>query len=110
MGNRYIERIVKLVCRGRTMVGESVLDEPVAVEVKLYRSPDTDQCCCMVECPHNTGGHRQRCKASHQWTDKLGEGVLCPFAFDYPYVLKDIGWQMPEELREAVDAVMSGEE
>lgn len=111
MGNPYIERIVKVACRGRTLVGEPVLDKPVEVSVRLYRSPDTSECCCDVSgCPHNTGGHGQRCKASHPWTDKVGDGVLCPFAFDYPYALKSIGWKMPEELREAVEAVMLGKE
>lgn len=111
MGNPYIERIVKVKCYGRTMIGEPVLVESVEVDVRLYRSPNTDMCCCDVSgCPHNTGGHGQRCKASHPWTDKVGDGVLCPFAFDYPYVLASIGWKMPEELREVVEAVMLGKE
>jgi hypothetical protein len=107
MGNPYIERIVKVKCYGRTLIGKPALTEPVEVDVRLYRSPDTDTCCCDVNgCPHNTGGHGQRCKASHQGTDKVGDGVLCPFAFDYPYALKSIGWKMPEELHAAVEAVM----
>jgi hypothetical protein len=110
MSNKYIERKVKVACRGRTMMGEPVLDKPIEVEVTLFRSPGSNMCCCNVECPNNTGGHGQRCKASHPWTEKKGEGVLCPFAFGYPYALKSIGWKMPEELREAVEAVMLGEE
>lgn len=104
--NSYIERTFKLMCLGRTLTGQSVLDEPVEVEVRIYRSPNSKECCCNVECPYNTGGHGQRCKASHPWTGKVGEGVLCPFVFDYPYALKDAKWEMPVELRETVDAIM----
>ena len=96
------------MCSGRNPIGEPTLPEPIEVEVKLFRSPGSSMCCCGVECPHNTGGHGQRCMASHPWTEKEGDGVLCPFAFDYPYVLKDLGWKMPEELREAVVEVMMG--
>lgn len=97
---------IMVKCSGRNLVGEPVLDEPIDVQVTLYKSGG--DCCCSVECPHNTGGHGQRCMASHPWTEKEGDGVLCPFAFDYPYVLKDLGWKMPQELREAVEAVMLG--
>ena len=107
MGNSYIEKIVKVMCRGRTLSGEPVLTESVEVEVRLYRSPDTDMCCSDVSgCPHNAGEHGQRCKASHQLTDKDGDGAFCPFAFDYPYALVSTGWKMPEELRETVEAIM----
>jgi hypothetical protein len=91
-------------------MGEQVLDKPIEVEINLHRRPDSGDCCCDVKCPHNTGGHGQRCMASHPWTEKEGDGVFCPFAFDYPYVLEVIGWKMPEELREAVEAVMLGKE
>jgi hypothetical protein len=111
MGNPYIEKRVKLMCCGRTMVGEAALSEPVEVEVVLFRSPDTNMCCSHVNgCPHNTGGHGQRCKASHPLVDKEGAGVLCPFAFDYPYVLASLGWKMPDEVQEAVEAIMLGKE
>lgn len=110
MANWYIERIVRVVCRGRTWTGEPALAEPVEANVRLGRDMGWSMpaCCCYVSCPHNTGGNGQGCGASHPSSDKEGEGVLCPFAFDYPYALKSIGWKMPEELREAVEAVMLG--
>lgn len=36
----------------------------------------------IVKCKYNTGGHGQRCKASHPDTDKVGEGIICPYSFD----------------------------
>jgi hypothetical protein len=35
--------------------------------------------------------------------DKVGEGVLCPYSFDHPYVLEfDQQWQPPAELADAL--------
>lgn len=103
-------KTVKVKCHGRTLIGEPALIESVEATVMLGRAADSGLCSCNVACPYNTGGHGQRCKASHPWTDKDGEGVACPFSFDYPYVLASIGWKVPEELREALEAVMLGKE
>lgn len=51
----------------------------------MFKSPGTDTISSHVKCPYNTGGHGQRCKASHPEVDKVGDGVLCPYALDIPY-------------------------
>lgn len=102
--DRYIEKVLSLACHGRDADGNAVLERPVYVKVTLRQSPGvTKSVSCNVECPYNTGGHGQRCKASHPEQDKVGEGVFCPYSFDFPYVLEcDNTWTPPKELIEAV--------
>lgn len=95
-------RIVKLKCKGWTLIGEPVLEKPVNVKVILARAPDSTFCSCNVECIYNTGSHGQRCMASHPWTEKEGNGVACPFSFDYPMESVEV----PKELHQALKDVM----
>ena len=77
-------------CKGRDENGNEVLKNPIGVIVKVYQSPDVHTgFSSQVMCPHITGGHGQRCKASHpKGVDKVGDGVNCPYAFDIPYALE----------------------
>ena len=74
-------------CKGRDKNGNEVLEEPIGVIVNISRTTDTS-IESDVECPYNTGGHGQRCKASHPEVDKVGEGVRCPYSFDIPYAFE----------------------
>lgn len=97
---------VRFPCQGRKPDGSSALQEGVAAEARMSLSPVSRIISCNVECTHNTGGHGQRCMASHPGTEKLGKGVLCPFSFDYPYVLEyDRNWEPPEELKRPLEAL-----
>lgn len=100
------EKNVQLNCKGRGNNGEEVLGKAVLVTIRLSQSPGTRLISVgPQDCPYNTGGHGQRCKASHPNHDKVGVGVGCPFSFDFPYVLEVIdGWEPPRELREAIAA------
>ncbi len=89
---------VIIQCRGRGFQGEEVLDKPIAVIVELDNS-DVMISVGPNDCPFNTGGHGQRCKASHPHQDKVGAGVGCPFSFDYPYCAERPGWTVPNELK-----------
>jgi len=61
-----------------------------------------------VNCIHNTGGHGDRCKASHPDKDKFGKRIWCPYSFDFPYVLEsNQDWQAPEELKVAVEEMIA---
>lgn len=62
-----------------------MLLEAVRVEIKIYKRPGSSDLSSLVDCPYNTGGHGQRCKASHPHSDKFEEGVHCPYSFDLPY-------------------------
>ncbi len=87
--SQYQVQTYNIQCRGRDSAGKEVLQNPVDVSVKISKSPDSNDISSMVECPHNTGGHGQRCKASHPpGVDKVGEGVGCPYSFDVPYALE----------------------
>ena len=77
------EVIFNIKCFGRSRPGVECLEEPVDAKVKVrqvYENIHMD-----VECPHNTGGHGQRCCASHPGKDKVGDGVYCPYSIDVPY-------------------------
>ena len=93
------QKLVQIQCCGRGPTGETVLQQPVGVTVRLS-SPGPGPMISVgpTDCPYNTGGHGQRCKASHPEKDKVGAGVLCPFSFDYPYAQEFPGWTMPTEL------------
>lgn len=87
--NAYLEKVFPIKCRGRNALGEEVLPKPVSAKVKVYQSPgDEKNISLSVDCVHNTGGHGQRCKASHPGKDKVGEGVGCPYSADIPYALE----------------------
>ena len=92
---------VVIQCRGRGFQGEEVLDNPITVTVELDKSDDMISVGPQA-CPFNTGGHGQRCKASHPDQDKVGAGVGCPFSFDYPYCAEIRNWTVPSELKAAM--------
>ena len=86
--NRYVEQTFPIQCKGRNNKGLEVLSVPVDVIVEIHVSPGSNTISSTVKCPYNTGGHGQRCKASHPNVDKVGDGVGCPYSFDIPYALK----------------------
>lgn len=102
-----IIRKVDITCKGRDMEGKEALEEgiPVVISIRPRKPPIVLNAEIVVEpvrCPYNTGGHGQRCKASHPGQDKVGNGVFCPFSFDYPYVLEgNPYWGPPEIIAEA---------
>ncbi len=99
---------VRFKCSGRGQYGEAVLKEKIAVEAVLSkRYSDDENYSCDVNCPYNTGGHGQRCRASHPREDKVGDGIICPYSFDYPFVLEfDSDWQPPAELVKAIKLLL----
>ncbi|MBS3107835.1 hypothetical protein J4468_02860 [Candidatus Woesearchaeota archaeon] len=86
--DEYVTQTYPIECKGRNEVGDEVLDTPVSVKVKIDKSMGSNMISSNVECPYNTGGHGQRCKASHPQVDKVGKGVGCPYSFDIPYALE----------------------
>lgn len=88
--NEYIGITFPIKCRGRNALRGEVFPANKAIEAKvvIYQPNGIDtSISSTVECPHNTGGHGQRCKASHLNKDKVGDGVICPFSFDIPSAL-----------------------
>jgi hypothetical protein len=77
----------QIECRGRNERREKVLKDPVRVEVTVSQSPGSNMIGSTVKCPYNTGGHGDRCKASHPDRDKVGDGISCPYAVDLPYAV-----------------------
>ncbi len=79
-----------ILCKGRDENGNEVLNEAQRVFVRVYQNDSVrTMISSEVDCPYNTGGHGQRCKASHpKGVDKVGDGVNCPYAFDIPYALE----------------------
>jgi hypothetical protein len=73
-------------CRGRNAKHQEVLGDPVSAKVNISVLREKD-IFLRVECPYNTGSHCQRCKASHPNVDKVGDGAICPYTMDIPYVL-----------------------
>lgn len=93
-------------CRGRGVAGTKVFSSPVDVRVKLIKQgppiTKSEMISTTVTCPFIAGGHGQRCMASHPGQPKEGDGILCPYSFDYPYILKtDPKWHAPLEIRTA---------
>ena len=88
-------------CGGRGPNGESIF-EPIDIVIELFKPYPLYQNDIEVvpkDCSFLTGGHRQRCKASHPDLDKVGDGVACPYSFDFPYVLENnADWKIPVEL------------
>lgn len=71
-------------CYGRDFSGSPALRKPVTVKVCVTQ-PGEAIISLDVVCQYNTGGHGQRCKASHPNIDKVGDGVSCPYSADIPY-------------------------
>lgn len=93
-----MKKTVAIKCRGWGFNDEEVLSEPIYVDIEIRRAPFSSIVSATPRrCPYNTGGHGRRCKAAHPDQDKVGNGVICHFSFDYPYS-KDV----PAELKEAV--------
>ena len=86
--DNYVTQTYPVECKGRNEIGDEVLATPVNVEVEIYKIRGGNLISSDVECPYNTGGHGQRCKASHPEVDKVGEGVGCPYSFDIPYAIE----------------------
>ena len=87
--NDFVTQTYPIECKGRNDVGEEVLNNAINVEVNIGKRPGSSTISSYVECEYNTGGHGQRCKASHSEKDKVGEGVVCPYSFDIPYALEN---------------------
>ena len=64
-------------CKGRDAEGQEVLAVPVPVVLTFEQCNLNTVFELSVNCRY---GHGQRCFASHPHTDKVGEGVLCPYA------------------------------
>jgi hypothetical protein len=86
---KYIEQNFPIECFGRGKGREEVLKTPVHVKVKIYQviGDEKNISSQVLECPHNTGSHGQRCKASHPYVDKIDEGITCPYSFDIPFAI-----------------------
>ncbi len=75
----------KRKCRGRLADGHFALEEPIDVTVRVSEGGDNTIEMNVRDCPYNTGGHGQRCKASHPDVDKIRDGISCPYSVDVPY-------------------------
>jgi hypothetical protein len=85
----YVKQSFPILCKGRNPRMEECLAKAVNASVEVYKSPGSSMISTQVHCPHNTGGHGQRCKASHPKKDKVGEGVVCPYSLDIPYAIEN---------------------
>lgn len=72
-------------CKGRDKYGQEVLTESVPVILEFQQCNLESIFTTSVECRWRTGGHGQRCFASHPNSDKVGEGVPCAY-------VTSIGW------------------
>ena len=73
-----------ILCRGRDHRGKPALTAPVRVTifVRVLENGST-MTIDPGDCPHSTGAHGHRCKASHPETDStIIDGILCPYAVD----------------------------
>lgn len=78
----------RVQCKGRDADRNEVLERAISVLLAIRRLGDGKTISISVnECPHNTGSHGHRCKASHPGQEKVGEGVPCPYSVDLPYVI-----------------------
>jgi len=72
-------------CNGRNEDGKKVFEKAIDIQVVFCTYKENDKSILnKVNCTYIAGGHNQRCKASHPKVDKLGKGVLCPYAVDLP--------------------------
>jgi len=88
MAENYLKTSFPIDCRGRDIDGREVLDRPVRVSVEISQGAGNFT---LIEstvggCPHNTGGHGERCAARYK-NGKTGRDrpVSCAWAFDLPY-------------------------
>ncbi|MFC1640985.1 hypothetical protein ACFL2D_02975 [Patescibacteria group bacterium] len=77
---------IQFTCGGRNERGQSALQEQITVTLRVSLF-GTSMISLDVDCPHNTGGHGERCKASHPEQDKVGSGITCPYTIDLPYAI-----------------------
>ncbi len=97
---------IKIDCCGNGPKGMGILDEPMSVEILATQDPSGDIVVRPVNCPFNTGGHGQRCKASHQNRDKDDSGdIHCPYSFDFSLAKKNVDWRCPEEVKPLIQAL-----
>lgn len=93
-------RLVEIQCRGRGPGGKPVMKKPIKVTIQIQKHAGIGTICVgPLKCHFNTGGHGQRCWASHPGQEKVGDGVECPYAFNYPYATRNSRWKMPRELK-----------
>lgn len=59
-----METIMKVICYGRDMNGNVALLTPVRAKVEVGEVSDVGMSVMRVTCPHNHGGHGERCNAS----------------------------------------------
>lgn len=101
-------------CKGVNAEGGPALETAILVNINIARKepPLVENLMITsvpVQCPHNTGSNKDRCKASHPEQNKIGEGIACPFSFDYPYVTEaSQDWQPPEEIKDAMYSLLKG--
>ena len=69
-------------CLGMDEWGFAVLEKPVEAVVSITRRAGGNTLSAIVECEYNTGGHGERCKASHPDVDKTDKDVYCPYGLD----------------------------
>lgn len=93
-----------IMCKGRDASYKETLPKEIPVTVYVRLREDQKTIAMSVDCPHNTGGHGQRCKASHPGVDKVGDGILCPYSADIPRVID----YFEEIIKEEDDAIIKG--
>ena len=103
-----VEGRARFECFGVDAEGKNVLSSPEAVAVDfVQREGNTTSFTGNVRCSYIAGGHGQRCRASHPDSAKVGDGVSCPFTFDYPYVKNNNpDWICPSKLWQVFDFMM----
>ena len=79
--------VFHVLCKGRNSARKELLAEAVRVDIHARLQENEKSIAMHVNCPHNTGGHGQRCKASHPGQDKVGEGVHCAYSLDLPHAM-----------------------
>jgi hypothetical protein len=70
-------------CHGPDFEGNETLDVPVPVTLTIEQMPLKSAFDCNVKCQFITGGHAQRCYASHPENhnhNKQGNKVYCPYS------------------------------
>lgn len=91
-----VEYIFK--CHGRDCEDNETLDTPVPVIVSFYQNPMRSVFSMEVDCKFVTGGHRQRCMASHQSCedhDSHGHKVGCPYVTSIGFLRGEHKGQYP---------------
>lgn len=98
-----MKKTILFKCKGRGFRDKrNVLKAPESVTMELNKRPGSKNISTSVDCRFNTGGHGQRCKASHPHIDKIGNGVSCPFSFDYPSAAENPKWRIPPGFKRLV--------